>query len=179
MQGDRVDHLVIDFESHAVPEDWRAVNDGVMGGLSMSRMQAGADGTAVFCGELSLENNGGFASVRAALDEVDLSDHDGVILRVRGDGRTYQVRFRTDIQFKGVTYRAHFATKAGQWIHVKVAFSRFEPVYRGRPFPGAVPLDTTCLHQIAFMVADEKEGPFRLEIAWVKAFVENEPGDLL
>ena len=46
---------------------WRITNDGVMGGLSRSAVHT-ADGTLVFDGELSRENNGGFASVLGALD---------------------------------------------------------------------------------------------------------------
>jgi monofunctional biosynthetic peptidoglycan transglycosylase len=162
--------LLIDFSSRGAAEKWRVVNDGVMGGLSTSRMESAPGGMAVFLGELSLENNGGFASVRTALDRADLSDYDGIILRVRGDGRSYQLRFRTDKRFDGPTYRAVFATKPGQWIEVRLPFSDFQPTYRGRILRGMGPLDTGHLHQLALMVADKKDGPFRLEIAWIKAF---------
>jgi monofunctional biosynthetic peptidoglycan transglycosylase len=170
------DPYVIDFSSRRGVEDWRVVNDGVMGGLSMSRIEATSSGTAVFKGHLSLENNGGFASVRTMLDALDLSDYDGIILRARGDGRTYQIRFRTDRRFDGVTYRANFVTKPDQWTIVRVPFTEFEPTFRGRLQRGVEPLDASRLQQLAFMVADKKEGPFRLEIQWVKAFVREEPG---
>lgn len=169
------DRHLIDFSSRRSVEDWRIVNDGVMGGLSMSRIQATSSGTAVFEGHLSLENNGGFASVRTFMDGLDLSDYDGITLRVRGDGRTYQIRFRTDRGFDGVTYRATFATKPDQWTIVSVPFTRFEPTFRGRVLRDVEPLDPSRLHQVAFMVADKKEGPFRLEIEWVKAFAEKDP----
>jgi hypothetical protein len=74
------------------PGPWQTVNDGVMGGISSSRM-AEADGVLSFEGELSLENNGGFASVRRLVD-TDLSQVTGVRLEVRGDQRTYQFRLR-------------------------------------------------------------------------------------
>ena len=169
------DQHIIDFSRGRSVEDWRVVNDGVMGGLSMSRIQATSSGTAVFEGQLSLENNGGFASVRTFMEDLDLSNFDGVTLRVRGDGRTYQIRFRTDQRFDGVTYRATFVTKPGEWTIVRVPFTRFEPTFRGRVLRGVEPLDTSRLRQIAFMVADKKEGPFRLEIEWVKAFASPKP----
>ncbi len=164
---------VLDFSSERAVEDWRVVNDGVMGGLSMSQIQATPRGTVVFEGQLSLENNGGFASVRTVLDRLDLSDYDGITLRARGDGRTYQIRFRTDQRFDGVTYRATFVTKPDQWTTVRVPFSDFEPTYRGRLLRDVEPLDTAHLQQLAFMVADKKEGHFRIELEWVKAFVED------
>jgi monofunctional biosynthetic peptidoglycan transglycosylase len=169
------DPYLIDFSKQGVVENWRVVNDGVMGGLSMSQIEATSSGTAVFKGHLSLENNGGFASVRTLLDGVDLSDQDGITLRARGDGRTYQIRFRTDRRFDGVTYRATFVTKPDQWTIVRVPFTDFEPTFRGRLLRGVEPLDTARLQQLAFMVADKKEGPFRLEIEWVKPFVREDP----
>ena len=59
---------LIDFA--AGPEGrWMVVNDGVMGGVSRSTIRRGDDvGTAVFEGTLSLENNGGFASVRTPIE---------------------------------------------------------------------------------------------------------------
>ena len=50
------------FNENTLP--WRSINDGVMGGLSSGGMRL-EDGIAVFSGTLSLENNGGFSSVRS------------------------------------------------------------------------------------------------------------------
>jgi len=94
------DSLVLADFSSAVAADGYAVNDGVMGGISSSTMEATADGAGVFAGRLSLENNGGFASVRTVV-ESDLSTFAGLVLRVRGDGRSYQVRLRTNDRFDG------------------------------------------------------------------------------
>ena len=73
-------------------EPWRAINDGVMGGISAGRMVQTEAGLR-FEGELSLENNGGFASVRRVV-EADLAETGGVLLKLRGDGRTYKVSLR-------------------------------------------------------------------------------------
>jgi monofunctional biosynthetic peptidoglycan transglycosylase len=167
--------IIIDFGDPGSVERWRIVNDGVMGGLSNSLIRATPNGNAVFEGRLSLENNGGFASVRTLLNRLDLSDQEGISLRVRGDGRTYQVRFRTNRRFDGVTYRATFTTKRDRWTTVRVPFSEFIPTYRGRILRGVEPLDTTDLQQLAFMVADKKEGRFQLEIDWVRAYASIGP----
>jgi monofunctional biosynthetic peptidoglycan transglycosylase len=161
---------LIDFSSRHVIDKWKAVNDGVMGGLSKSRIRATREYTAVFEGHLSLENNGGFASVRASLDGVDLAKFDGIALRARGDGRTYQIRFRTDGRFDRISYRATFVTEPGQWQIVKVPFKDFEPTFRGRVLSGVEPLDTSRLRVIGLMVSDKQEGSFRLEIDWVTPF---------
>ena len=109
---------------------WSIVNDGVMGGRSSSDMELTDEGTALFSGNVSLENNGGFASVRATFPSLDLSPYTGVTLRVRGDGRLYQLRFRMDGSFDGVAHGSGFETVPGEWIEVELPFSAFQPTFR-------------------------------------------------
>ena len=162
---------VIDF---GAPQDarWTIVNDGVMGGRSSSSLEATDDGTAMFSGFLSLENNGGFASVRALFRSLDLTGHAGLRLRVRGDGRSYQVRIRTSGTFDGVSYASEFQTNAGEWTEVFLPFSSFVPTFRGRVPRGVPPLNVASIRQIGFLLGDKNEGPFSLEIAWVGAVPE-------
>jgi monofunctional biosynthetic peptidoglycan transglycosylase len=150
--------------------EWLVVNDGVMGGISRSAMRRSTDGKQIFEGDLSLENNGGFASVRTRLTDVDLASVAGIALRVRGDGRQYQLRFRTDDRLDGIAYRAFFETRDGEWIVADLPLGAFEPSFRGIVVPGAEPLDPGSIRQLVLLIADEQEGPFRLEIDWVKAY---------
>ena len=164
---------IIDFSSSPAPV-WYVVNDGVMGGISRSAMSVTEKGTGEFSGVLSLDYNGGFASVRTAMPTADLSDYQGVALRVRGDGRTYQLRFRTDDRYDGVAYRATFEAPAGQWTTVELKFEDFEPTFRGRVLDNQPPLNTKALEQLIFMLADKKAGPFKLEIEWVRPWLPKE-----
>lgn len=153
--------------------DWYAVNDGVMGGKSRSEMTSTPEGTLRFGGDLSLANNGGFASVRTTLADGDLSRFAGLEIRVRGDGRHYQLRLRTDDNFDGIAYRAHFGTVAGQWMTVRLHFAGFEPSFRGRVVAGMQPLDTGRVRQLSFMTGDKQPGPFNLEIASIVGWPGN------
>ena len=63
--------ILFDFDSEEKSGQWYIVNDGVMGGISESEITLNDDGTATFRGDVSLENNGGFASVRALVDEMN------------------------------------------------------------------------------------------------------------
>lgn len=148
---------------------WTTVNDDVMGGRSTSRLTLTEEGTAVFSGFVSLENNGGFASTRAPLGTLDLSEHEGVTLRVRGDGRRYQLRFRTEEGSRGLAYKGEFDTAAGEWQDLHLPFRDFQPSFRGRRPPGAPPLDPGEIRQAGFLIADNREGPFQLEVAWIRA----------
>ena len=149
---------------------WRAVNDGVMGGVSRGGIQRTNENTGLFSGILSLDNNGGFASVRTDLGACDLSEEAGLEIRVRGDGRTYQVRLRTDDRFDGIAYRAEFATSKDEWTVAHIPFERFLPTFRGTRVTDAPPLDVSHTRQLAFMLADKRPGAFSLEIDYVRGW---------
>jgi monofunctional biosynthetic peptidoglycan transglycosylase len=163
------DMVVIDFGAPADAR-WYVVDDGVMGGVSRGTFTLTDAGTAVFAGELSLERNGGFSSVRTDLGTTDLSDWVGLEVRVRGDGRTYQLRLRTDQRFDGLAYRAFFTTGDGEWTTARVPFAQFVPTFRGRIIADAPALDSARIRQLGFLLADKQAGPFRLEIAAVRAW---------
>lgn len=146
-------------------EPWIVVNDGVMGGVSSGRLVREGE-TLVFSGELSLENNGGFASVRRAVDEAPTGS-DAVQLEVRGDGRRYQFRLRTDPDFDGVAWVSEFDT-TGDWQTVTLEFSGFEPRFRGRLLGRRGGLDAAKIRQAGFLLADKREGPFRLDFRAIR-----------
>ncbi len=168
--GGGSDAGLIDLRDPAEPGRWVAVHDTVMGGRSEGGLTRDPDGHLVFAGHLSLENNGGFASVRTLPRELGLAERTGLIFRVRGDGRTYQVRLRLDDRFDGVAWRFPFATTAGRWTVVTVPFSACEPVWRGRRVPGQGPLPPARIRQLGFMLADKQAGDFRLEVARIAAY---------
>jgi monofunctional biosynthetic peptidoglycan transglycosylase len=160
---------LIDF-TDADRSKWYVINDGVMGGESQSQIQRTERETGLFTGELSLENNGGFASARAVVGRHDLSAHVGLEIRARGDGRTYQLRLRTDDGFDGIAYRARFETRDGEWTTTRISFDDFLPTFRGRMLNNARRLDTTRIQQVTLMLADKKPGPFSLEVDFVRTW---------
>jgi monofunctional biosynthetic peptidoglycan transglycosylase len=161
---------LFDFQAPAELSDWIIVNDGVMGGLSHSKIGLSGDGAAVFQGAVSLENNGGFSSTRTVPRAYGLDDYEGVVLSVKGDGKKYQFRIRTNDRFDGISYRCHFETEAGKWITVRVPFEECIPVFRGRVLNDVGPVSPKQIQQIGFLISDKQEGEFKLEIKWIKAY---------
>ena len=140
---------------------WLAINDDVMGGRSRGRVEASEAGLR-FHGDLSLENNGGFASTRR-LVQPPPSIATQLRLVVRGDGRNYQLRLRQDGKFDGVSWRALF--RAGpDWSTVDLPLAGFEPVFRGTPMPNAGPLRPEAINQLGFLLADGQAGAFELSV---------------
>lgn len=148
--------------------DWRIVNDGVMGGISNSVLEITPTGHGKFSGIVSLANNGGFASTRALLPmEVD-STISKVILRIKGDGKRYSFRIRTDGDFDGVSFRQFFTTTKGEWQEVTLALKDFEPTWRGRILKDLPPIQATNIRQIGFLIADKQAGSFCLWMDWIR-----------
>ena len=162
--------MIIDFSSPDEQERWEIINDAVMGGVSESRISIIDNKAALFQGNVSLENYGGFASMRSRPREFKLAGSKGLIIRVNGDGKDYRLRLRTDNTYEGIAYQTHFSTEQDRWITARLSFEAFTPVFRGMVVNDAPPLDITAIRRIGFMIADKQSGPFRLEVEWVKAY---------
>jgi NADH dehydrogenase [ubiquinone] 1 alpha subcomplex assembly factor 1 len=156
------------FSETKAGKQWRTVNDGVMGGRSDGRFQIAEDGTMEFFGALSLENNGGFASVRSQATKLGLQGGDSLVARVRGDGRRYTLNLYVPNPRMAFSYRTEFQTKKDEWIEVRVPLTKFVATSFGRILKNAGPVNSQRVNSIGFLLADKKAGPFRLEVDWIK-----------
>lgn len=163
------DQIIFDFQTATNHPAWQIVNDDVMGGMSTSRFQTLTNGGAIFSGVVSLENNGGFASVRSQPVRADLTGCDSFLLRVRGDGRCYKFSIRTESGIDTPLYQIAFTAKRGEWEEHRLPFKDFVPTFRGRILTGVPPLNPAKVTSVGFVIADKQNGPFQLEIDWIKA----------
>jgi hypothetical protein len=162
--------MLIDFTDAQESQRWIAINDDVMGGLSQSRIELSPAATALFSGQLALENNGGFASIRRRAGNYTLKGCTGIIIKVKGDGRTYQFRVKMDEQVDGIAYRTLFTTVTRKWQTFTLPFDSFSASFRGKPVPRAPVLRPEQIRQMGFLLADKQPGSFCLEIACIKSF---------
>jgi Complex I intermediate-associated protein 30 (CIA30) len=168
-------HPTIDLQS-----TWGAVDDVVMGGVSESGMRLKAD-VAVFSGNVSIENSGGFASVRTRNFEpsLNLNNYQGIELYVKGDGQRYKIFVRTETKWDGVGYAYSFDTIADEWMTIQVPFADLVPIFRAKTVSDA-PLDTTQIRSLQLMLSKFEydralnprftPGLFSLEIASISAY---------
>ncbi|MCO6492403.1 MAG: CIA30 family protein [Phaeodactylibacter sp.] len=154
-----------DKEAHL---DWIVVNDGVMGGVSRSRIEVLDDGTARFSGTISLENNGGFASTRAALEQPIPAAVSKIAIRTKGDGKRYSFRIRTSGSFSRVSYKMDFDTQKGEWTTHAFDLADFIPTFRGRTLEGVPPVGAAGIREVGFLIADKQEGGFVLFVDWIR-----------
>jgi len=165
--ADDLQRVLFSFETRDAARQWQCVNDGVMGGRSEGRVKFHDRERMEFYGNLSLANNGGFASVRSERDNLGLVDGDSIVARVRGDGRKYNFNLYTPDQRIAFAYRAEFQTKDNEWIEVRVPLNKFEATSFGRVLPGQK-LGPASVNGLGILIGDKVEGPFKLEVAWIK-----------
>lgn len=156
------------FDSDASVSTWMSIDDRVMGGVSASALRFDPLGHAVFYGQVSPENNGGFASVRAPVSVAPPSGVTQLCVEARGDGKRYKLNVRTDNRFDGINYQIAFDTAADQWRSVCLTLSEFSPTFRGRHVADAPPLDPTRIRQLGLMISDQQWGPFSLAIRSIR-----------
>ncbi|MCA1773058.1 MAG: CIA30 family protein [Halomonas sp.] len=153
---------------------WYAVDDGVMGGQSRSQFGV-IDGMGRFHGEVSLENGGGFASVRREPHdfEATLADAQGITLTVCGDGRTYQLRLKSTSLGDASAYRVKFTPAQDSWETLSFSWEDFEAVRRGTLLTDAPPIKPADITQVGFLIADRTAGPFCLRVTKLDALLKH------
>ena len=149
---------VMDFSDPDVARRLWVVNDGVMGGVSKSRTRQVAEGV-VFEGEVSLRNNGGFASLRGPVAWTDGTS--ALELLVHGDGKRYRLLLRMDSAPGAASYQCDFDA-LGPQTHRFVA-ADFQATFRGR-IVSAAPLVFARVVEFGILIADKQEGPFVLQL---------------
>lgn len=161
-------------------DSWRTVLDGVMGGRSSGEVSSSASGNLIFSGELSLDNNGGFSQVRTSVRTGLFDQADGVQIRVRGDGRTYNFDLRvSNARVMAGAFQQEFQTLDGQWLTIQLPFDEFRLFTFGRQVPNAVQLDPTRIESLGVTLSDKVEEEFRLEIGEIRPYitVESAPSE--
>ena len=156
---------------------WNIVNDTVMGGRSSSRWSKNSSALS-FEGFLSLENNGGFASVRHDLDNINLSSTDGIFIKVKGDGRKYQFRIRSQAS-RWANYSQEFKTKKDTVQSFFLPYKDFKPSWRGRSVRNVPTLTGKDVRGIGFLLGDKVQGRFKLDIINISASTQKDFKNLL
>ena len=164
---------LFDFTGADAAKEWQTINDGVMGGVSEGKFKITDKKTLEFFGTLSLENNGGFASVRTKAKKLGLQKGDGLLARGRGDGREYSMNLHVPKPLTAFSYGATVQTKEDEWIEVKFPLDKFVATSFGRAVRDAGPVDPQEGNGLGFLVADKKTGPFTMEVEWIKVVRED------
>ena len=155
--------VLADFPDADSVAGWSIQNDTVMGGVSNSRTEW-VDGQLIFAGDLSLDNNGGFCSMRSPVSAdfgALAAGATALTLTATGDDQVYLVQVRTDRDLF-----VQRVTIAGDTEDTYVLpFADFTATdFMLDAITPLEPLDPGSILQIAVYILDKQEGPFRLAI---------------
>jgi len=156
--------VLFDFADLDAANAWHAIDDRVMGGISHSTLRHDPSGHAVFEGIVSLERNGGFASVRSSPGERGLPGAQACLIELRGDNKEFKLSLLTDDRFESLNYQFSFAASGDDWQSLHLPLADFRATFRGREVPDAPPLDHERIRQVGMMIAALQAGPFALDV---------------
>ncbi len=160
--------LLFDFSDPCAVQGWRAIDDRVMGGVSRSRLRHEPAGHAVFEGEVSLAQNGGFASVRCEAGPLGMRGAVDCVIDSRGDGRHFKLSLFADDAFDAPSYQTEFTPATNQWHLIRLPLQAFRASFRGREVPGSQALDPARIRQVGLMIAGRQAGSFALDIRSIR-----------
>ncbi|MEM6725458.1 MAG: CIA30 family protein [Bacteroidota bacterium] len=158
-----VESLMIDCSSEAQGADWYSINDGVMGGRSEGGITKQAN-SILFSGDISLENNGGFSSIRYELDDQKLEGYSKVRMTLRGDGRKYGLMLEQNrVWFQ--PYFRHYFEPGKDFQTLEFDLADFDEIRVGDKTGKKATMDRLAkTFRVGIILFDKKEGPFELEI---------------
>ena len=157
--------MIFNFEKKSDINDWRVVDDVVMGGVSKSKITINEVGNGVFSGHVSLENNGGFSSVRHQFGNMDVSNYNKFIIRIKGDGKKYQFRVKSKLG-EYHSYKYEFSTNK-TWQTIEIPFKELVATFRGRLL-NMPSFSNKTLEEIGFLISNKKEESFHFEMDFIK-----------
>lgn len=152
---------IFDFNENSSLTNWNIVDDVVMGGRSDGKFRINNDGHGEFFGKVSLENNGGFSSVRYNFKKIDSHNYSKFVLRIKGDGKNYQFRVK-DNTYNRYSYISEFKT-TGEWQTIEIPYNKMYASFRGYRLD--IPnFKGDQMQEIAFLISNKKQEEFRLLI---------------
>jgi NADH dehydrogenase [ubiquinone] 1 alpha subcomplex assembly factor 1 len=158
----------INFGTESGGSDWRATNDGVMGGRSEGRLSM-RENSIFFEGYVSLENNGGFASFNGPYQDMDLSAYQSVSIRYRSKGQAFSMALAKDRRWWIPNYKYKLKENTEGWEVATFQLMDFKEYYMGEPTGNAI--QESLLEDIirmGFIAYNKKAGAFEFEIDYIR-----------
>ena len=152
---------IYDFKKSGNISRWVVIDDIVMGGRSKGAFKMHPDGYGVFEGDVSLENNGGFSSIRYRFDKIKVNPDNKIAFRVKGNKNSFQVRVKESAETE-YSYIAEFST-SGNWQTIEIPLKDMYPSFRGRKL-NQPNFSHKQIEEITFLIGNGKAEKFQLLI---------------
>ena len=153
--------VVYDFSEDSSLRNWRVIDDGVMGGRSQGSLRINFEGHGVFSGFISLENYGGFSSIRYNTTPINVIGYDHIFIKVFGDNKEYQLRIKSDYYDRHVYSKSFFAKN--EWQEISIPLGEMKPQFRGRKLRMSN-FNERSIVEIGILIGNKVEEDFTLFI---------------
>ena len=153
--------IIFNFNKSSDIKNWIVIDDVVMGGKSSGSFKLNSDGYGVFLGDISLENNGGFSSVRYRFEKILINKSTKISIRIKGDGKKYQFRIKSN-SGDYYSYISSFST-TGEWQEIEIPLKDMYPSFRGRKLDQPN-FSNDAIEEITFLIGNKNKEKFQLLI---------------
>jgi len=158
----------IDFGKDKKGKKWQVINDGVMGGLSEGNAKL-TENSILFKGEVSLDNNGGFSSLRRVFSSKDLSAFDEVKIRYKSSGISLAFTIAVSQRWYVPNYKMSLPSTSSEWKTATMKLTDFRKHYIGKPMNETLKKEVLSdIVRIGFITDEKKYGDFEFEIDYIE-----------
>lgn len=155
---------------------WEITNEQVYGGESVGRFEF-YDGEVLILGKTKSQS-GGLLSFRSKPKKWDTKGYDGLLIHLKGDGKSYLATIRTQqlVRNRQISWRTKFKTKKDpqNWQVIKLPFEEFRPfVYKvdsRRFMDKETTVDPNSIESIGIMLDDSKTMGFKMRLDKIEAY---------
>jgi NADH dehydrogenase [ubiquinone] 1 alpha subcomplex assembly factor 1 len=158
----------INFGSTGNTAMWYAVNDGVMGGLSSGTLKE-TKKSMIFSGHVSLENNGGFASIRSKFDRYKLSKFTAVEIKYKSQDYDFAMMLEMNRMFYMPYFKFNLPNSQNKWKTVTIGLEEFEAYSLGKKLGyGLDENSKNDIIRLGFISNEKRAGKYEIEIDYIK-----------
>lgn len=146
-------------------QDWVLLSDNIMGGVTKSKLEY-TENSLVLSGTISLDNYGGFSSVKTRFKNYDLSEYKGLKIRCKSSGQSFAFTLEDSQNWTLPNYKGNFSnTKENEWEWITLFFKDFKEYQIGEPTGNEWPTSNLKnIVRLGIITTEKKEGPFVIEI---------------
>ena len=164
---------IIDFGNSAEKnQEWKLLSDNIMGGVTKSKIEY-TNNSVLLSGNISLDNYGGFSSIKTKYKSVDLSKYNGIKIKFKSTNQKFAFTLEDNQDWTQPNYKREFSSKKDDtWEEVIIYFKDFQEIVIGETTGNMMKSKSLKnIVRMGIMTYEKKEGPFSLEVDYV-AFIK-------
>ncbi len=149
--------------------NWVLISDNIMGGISKSKLEY-TQNTMILTGNISLDNFGGFASVKTEFGKYDISQFKGIKIKFKSTNQKFAFTLEDSKNWTFPNFKGAFtSTKPNTWEEKIILFKDFKEYQIGEP-TGEKLLESNLkkIVRMGIITTEKKEGPFTIEVDYIE-----------